>query len=175
MSGSAVGDGASCSPKSEKALITHVLTLDWKKSFSASYGWTNARRFRPYPCQPPSQNFLLAVVSEPSAKGSSRALLTQSLFALATIGLLITSAQAMAQPEANTIDFENCVLSMPGSPATARADCGFIEVPENPDDPDGTMIPIHIAIAPRQQQSPSQIQFFFLPVDQDKPPRKPGS
>ena len=32
MSGSAVGDGASCSPKSEKALITHVSPLDWKKS-----------------------------------------------------------------------------------------------------------------------------------------------
>jgi len=32
MSGSAVGDGASCSSKSEKALITRLSPLGWKKS-----------------------------------------------------------------------------------------------------------------------------------------------
>ena len=110
----------------------------------------------------PKQDSFTISGFRPYAEGGTRALLTQSLFALATIGLLITSAQAMAQPEANTIDFENCVLSMPGSPATARADCGFIEVPENPDDPDGTMIPIHIAIAPSTATEPEPDPVFFF-------------
>ena len=62
----------------------------------------------------PKPEFPTSSGFEPSAKGSSRTLLTRSLSALATIGLLITSAQVMAQPDANTIDFENCVLTMPG-------------------------------------------------------------
>lgn len=110
----------------------------------------------------PKPEFPTSSGFEPSAKGSSSTLLTRSLSALATIGLLMTSAQAIAQPDANTIDFENCVLTMPGSPATARADCGFLEVPENPEDPDSTMIPIHIAIAPSTATEPEPDPVFFF-------------
>ena len=94
--------------------------------------------------------------------GSSLTLLTRPVTALAAVGLVILSWQAQAQPDNNTIEFENCVLSMPGSPATARADCGFIEVPENPDDPDGKMIPIHVAIAPSTATQPEPDPVFFF-------------
>ena len=65
----------------------------------------------------------------------------------AALATLLLAGNAWALPQENSIEFSNCMLSLPGSPATARAECGFIEVPENPDQPDGRKIPIHVALA----------------------------
>ena len=77
--------------------------------------------------------------------------------------LLVTFAlQVQALPEGNTIEFDNCTLSMPGSPATAPARCGFLEVPENPDDPEGRTIRLHVAVAEAGSQTPADDPLFFL-------------
>jgi pimeloyl-ACP methyl ester carboxylesterase len=81
--------------------------------------------------------------------------------AVAVVGLLLVG-NAWALPQGNTIEFSNCMLSLPGSPATARAECGFIEVPENPDDPDGRKIPIHVALARATSTEPAADPVFFF-------------
>jgi pimeloyl-ACP methyl ester carboxylesterase len=80
--------------------------------------------------------------------------------AVLAAGLL--AGNAWAVPQENSIEFSNCMLSLPGSPATARAECGFIEVPENPDEPDGRKIPIHVALAraTSTETAPDPVFFF---------------
>ncbi|WP_191621444.1 alpha/beta fold hydrolase [Marinihelvus fidelis] len=69
---------------------------------------------------------------------------------------------AWALPDGNTIEFSNCMLSMPGSPATAAARCGRLEVPENPDEPGGRMISLHIAVADASDPQPEADPLFFF-------------
>ncbi|MEE4174037.1 MAG: alpha/beta hydrolase [Xanthomonadales bacterium] len=76
--------------------------------------------------------------------------------------LLFAPCAALALPEENTIEFSNCSLSMPGTPITASARCGFLEVPENPDDPDGRTIRIHVAVGEAGSQTPAQDPLFFF-------------
>ncbi len=76
--------------------------------------------------------------------------------------LLLISTRALALPEDNTIDFDNCTLSMPGSPVTAAARCGHLEVPENPDDPDGRQVRIHVAVGEAGSQTPAEDPVFFF-------------
>lgn len=64
---------------------------------------------------------------------------------VAALGLLPVHANAL--PEGNTIEFNNCMLALPGTTRTAPAQCGFLDVPENPDDPDGRTISLHVAYA----------------------------
>ena len=99
---------------------------------------------------------------KPIALSTLSALMTRSATALSFMIMANISLTVQALPETNTVDFESCVLSMPGSPATARADCGFIQVPENPDEPNGTMIPIHVAIAPSTGMQPEPDPVFFF-------------
>ena len=60
---------------------------------------------------------------------------------------ILLPVAAMALPDNNTIEFSNCMLALPGTTRTASAQCGFLEVPENPDEPDGHKISLHIAYA----------------------------
>ncbi len=79
-----------------------------------------------------------------------------------SLALLFAGTTAHALPEGNTIEFDNCTLSMPGSPATAPARCGFLEVPENPAEPDGKQIRIHVAVGEASSQTPEADPLFFL-------------
>lgn len=76
--------------------------------------------------------------------------------------LALTGNQAFAVPEDNTIALSNCTLSTPGSPATAAARCGFLEVPENPEEPDGRQIRLHVAVGDANSQTPAADPVFFL-------------
>lgn len=60
---------------------------------------------------------------------------------------LIFPTGAAALPDGNTIEFSNCMLALPGTTRTAPAQCGFLDVPENPDEPDGKTISLHVAYA----------------------------
>jgi pimeloyl-ACP methyl ester carboxylesterase len=72
----------------------------------------------------------------------------KTLFSAATaVVLLILPLSASALPDTNTIEFSNCMLALPGTTRTASAQCGFLEVPENPEDPEGRKISLHIAYA----------------------------
>nr|NIP19314.1 alpha/beta hydrolase [Xanthomonadales bacterium]NIX14100.1 alpha/beta fold hydrolase [Xanthomonadales bacterium] len=67
--------------------------------------------------------------------------------ALVAVLTLAGSPGALALPDANTIEFSNCMLALPGTIHTAPAQCGFLAVPENPADPEGRAIHIHVAVA----------------------------
>lgn len=92
----------------------------------------------------------------------NNSLISRSAIAVSLFIVTNTSITVQAQPATNTVDFESCLLSMPGSPATARADCGFIEVSEDPNDPNGNTIPIHIAVAPSTATQPEPDPVFFF-------------
>ena len=62
--------------------------------------------------------------------------------------LLAAPISAWSLPDANTIEFRNCMLSLPGTNLTANARCGSFEVAENPAEPDGRKISLKIGIAP---------------------------
>jgi pimeloyl-ACP methyl ester carboxylesterase len=65
----------------------------------------------------------------------------------AVLAVLAVPLSALAVPDSNTIEFSNCMLALPGTTATAPAQCGFLEVPENSDEPGGRTINIHVAVA----------------------------
>lgn len=65
----------------------------------------------------------------------------------AALAALFVPLQATALPDSNTIEFSNCMLALPGTTFTAPARCGFLEVPENPAEPVGRTIRIHVAVA----------------------------
>lgn len=75
---------------------------------------------------------------------------------------LLASTAALALPEDNIIAFRNCTLTTPGTEATASARCGSLEVPENPADPEGRRIALHIAVAEATGQDPEPDPLFIF-------------
>lgn len=72
------------------------------------------------------------------------------------------SGNALALPDSNQIEFNNCTLSLPGTNYTAEARCGSYDVPENPQQPDGKQISLNIAMAPAtgRKTEPDPVFFF---------------
>ncbi len=66
---------------------------------------------------------------------------------MSAIGASLWLPVVVAQPDASTIDLQLCELRVPGTVLTASARCGTLEVPENPAEPDGRQIALHIAVA----------------------------
>lgn len=59
------------------------------------------------------------------------------------------SAVAVAQEERGPgLQLEPCELTLPGSPAAAKAECGEFQVPENPAEPGGRKIGLNVARVP---------------------------
>ncbi len=71
-------------------------------------------------------------------------------------------AVVTAQPKDSSIEFENCTLEMPGTVLTAEARCGWLEVAEDPADPSGKKIQIHVAMAPAVTQEPDPDPLFLF-------------
>ncbi|NND43873.1 MAG: alpha/beta fold hydrolase [Xanthomonadales bacterium] len=84
------------------------------------------------------------------------------LTVLATAASLCLAHAAHALPESNTIEFSNCMLALPGTTHTAEAQCGYIDVPENPDDPDGRQISLHVAVAKATSTDVAPDPVFFF-------------
>ncbi len=68
----------------------------------------------------------------------------------------------VALPDSNTIEFDNCLLSMPGTIHTTPARCGWLEVAENPVNPEGDSIKIHVALATAVSRRPNQDPLFLF-------------
>jgi pimeloyl-ACP methyl ester carboxylesterase len=88
--------------------------------------------------------------------------LRKAITAGAALFALSVPAGAAALPEANSIEFSNCMLALPGTPHTAAAQCGFLEVPENPAAPGGRKIPIHVAVAGATSTDTEPDPVFFF-------------
>ena len=75
---------------------------------------------------------------------------------------LALPVMAAALPDSNQIEFSNCMLALPGTNLTARARCGSLDVPENPADPQGRQISLHIAVAPATGNTAEPDPVFFF-------------
>jgi pimeloyl-ACP methyl ester carboxylesterase len=53
----------------------------------------------------------------------------------------------------STLELSQCELRLPGTSLTAPAECGWYEVAENPDEPDGRKIKLRVARVPAQGRS----------------------
>jgi len=86
--------------------------------------------------------------------------MTKSLYL--AILLLVMPALVQALPDSNQIEFSNCTLTLPGTNYTAPARCGNLSVAENPADPAGRQINLHIALAPATGRSTEPDPVFFF-------------
>ncbi len=84
------------------------------------------------------------------------------LTAVAAMVVLALPVSALALPDSNTIEFTNCMLALPGTPRTAPAQCGFLEVPENPGNPQGRSIRLHVALAKASSTTVEPDPLFFF-------------
>lgn len=75
---------------------------------------------------------------------------------------LVLPGTATALPDSNQIEFSNCMLALPGTNMTAAARCGHLDVPENPDEPQGKTITLNIAMAPATGKSGEPDPVFFF-------------
>jgi pimeloyl-ACP methyl ester carboxylesterase len=69
---------------------------------------------------------------------------------------------AGALPQANTIEFSNCTLTLPGTTGSTVARCGWLEVPENPAAPEARQIRLHVALAPAAARVSRPDPLFFF-------------
>ncbi len=75
--------------------------------------------------------------------------------------LLLASAPATART-LGALEFTDCELSRPGTGATTRAECATLEVPENPDQPDGRRITLKLALLPSRAAEPAAEPLVML-------------
>ena len=83
-------------------------------------------------------------------------------FLAVLLTLLTLPSLVMALPDSNTIEFSNCVLTLPGTNFTATAQCGTYDVPENPAEPDGRQISLNIAVAQATGSTSEPDPVFFF-------------
>ena len=87
-----------------------------------------------------------------------------SALALLTGCLLLTSNKLFAQVdgEESGLEMETCELVVPGTPLSAVGECGWIEMPENPDEPEGHKIQVRVARIPARGRvaEPDPLVFF---------------
>jgi pimeloyl-ACP methyl ester carboxylesterase len=82
---------------------------------------------------------------------------------LLSILLLVSPALVAAnEPENSVIDLETCELLVPGTPLSTVGQCGWLEVAENPGEPDGRKIKIRVARIPGRGRvvEPDPLVFF---------------
>ena len=60
------------------------------------------------------------------------------------------------------LELETCELLVPGTPLSVVGECGWLNVAENPDEPDGRRIDIHVARIPARGRvsEPDPLVFF---------------
>ena len=72
------------------------------------------------------------------------------------------SLQAEPDPDDTTLALETCELVVPGTPLSSVGQCGWLEVAENPEEPQGRHIRIRIARIPARDRvvEPDPLVFF---------------
>ncbi|KAA2284027.1 alpha/beta hydrolase [Arenimonas fontis] len=76
-----------------------------------------------------------------------------------TAGLVPATGQARAW---GSLEFTTCELGQPGSAVTVQAECARLEVPENPDRPDGRKISLKVAMLAARAAEPAADPVIFL-------------
>jgi len=83
---------------------------------------------------------------------------------LAVLGLAGVANIAIAAGPAShpALAMSACELTLPGTPLTMAAECGWLEVAENPADPNGRHIKLRVARVPAQERSVEPDPLVFL-------------
>lgn len=81
---------------------------------------------------------------------------------LCTLLLVSPALFAADEPETSVVDLETCELLVPGTPLSTVGQCGWLEVAENPDEPEGRKINIRVARIPGRGRvvEPDPLVFF---------------
>jgi pimeloyl-ACP methyl ester carboxylesterase len=76
--------------------------------------------------------------------------------------LLIPAAVLAEESDESGIELETCELLVPGTPLSTIAQCGWLTVAENPDEPEGRQIDIRVARVPARGRvaEPDPLVFF---------------
>ncbi|MDH3939831.1 MAG: alpha/beta hydrolase [Xanthomonadales bacterium] len=78
--------------------------------------------------------------------------------------LLITSSDIHAESDSDVpgIELQTCELLVPGTPLSTVGECGWLEVAENPEEPDGRQIRVRVARIPARGRvaEPDPLIFF---------------
>mgnify|MGYP001816404715 CR=1 FL=1 len=82
--------------------------------------------------------------------------------ALCIVGHTAVLAQPGAAADETELDLETCELVVPGTPLSSIGQCGWLEVAENPAQPDGRQIRIRVARIPARDRvvEPDPLVFF---------------
>lgn len=82
--------------------------------------------------------------------------------ALCAAGLCALPAHAAAGTPEEALGLETCELVVPGTPLSTVGQCGWLDVPENPAQPQGRTIRIHVARVPARARvvEPDPLVFF---------------
>lgn len=87
-----------------------------------------------------------------------------TLRVLLSAAFLVLAAPVAAQDEGDPsgLGLETCELLVPGTPLSTMGECGWLQRPENPADPDGRQIDIRVARIPARgrEVEPDPIVFF---------------
>jgi pimeloyl-ACP methyl ester carboxylesterase len=87
-----------------------------------------------------------------------------SVFTLVGGCLSLAVMNVFAGPDKSAFrsKLETCELAVPGTSLTTMGECGWIEVAENPDEPEGRQIKVRIARVPAQGRvaEPDPLVFF---------------
>jgi pimeloyl-ACP methyl ester carboxylesterase len=85
------------------------------------------------------------------------------IFIASFAAALSLAAPVLAQTaQDDGIELETCELLVPGTPLSVVGQCGWLEVAENPEEPDGRQIRIHVARVPASGRvtEPDPLVFF---------------
>ena len=82
------------------------------------------------------------------------------LFSLALTALLVPP-QAEAR-RIGQLEFTDCDLAQPGTGATSRYECATLEVPENPEKPDGRKLVLKVGLAAARSSEPAADMVLFI-------------
>ena len=94
---------------------------------------------------------------------SFKVLIAASLAAaLCVSGLGTQAVRADDGVDDQVLDLRTCELVVPGTPLSVVGQCGWLEVAENPEDPSGRQIRIHVARVPARDRvvEPDPLVFF---------------
>jgi len=87
-----------------------------------------------------------------------------AVFGLAVFGLAVSANAAMAAEQSShpALAMSTCELTLPGTPLSMAAECGWFEVAENPAEPNGRHIKLRVARVPARERRVEPDPVLFL-------------
>ncbi len=83
-------------------------------------------------------------------------------YLLCCLALVPVITQAQESVQEKGISLETCELVVPGTPLSVMAECGWLEVAENPAEPEGKTISIRVARVPATGRTSEPDPLIFL-------------